>query len=53
MVRIEGMFGSTNLNLINFIGKIYLAYLKKTVSVVGGIHEFIIYNMFTDLYVLI
>lgn len=47
------MLGSINLNLMNLIGKIYLAYFLKSISVVGGIHEFIIYNMFTDLYVLI
>lgn len=38
----EGMSGSTNLNLINSTGEVYLAAFKKSISVVGGVHEFII-----------
>lgn len=51
---IERMLGSTNFNLINSKGKKFILQLfKKRISVVGGVHEFIIYNMFTNLYVLI
>lgn len=50
----ENILESTNLNLMNSNRKsLSCSFLKTASQLVGGVHEFIIYNMFTDLCVLI